>query len=106
MSDTPVSATPRPMDGLKSQAMTYWKQAAPLARPAVSFAARRPRLWMGLGALGLIGMVAWMNRKRIARTAGPMVDAAMEKGGALYGKMPWAKGAETPEAPGGAPPVH
>ncbi len=89
MTDMPATTTTGRMEGLKTQAMTYLDKARPLAKPAVAFVARRPRMLMGLGALGVVGLVAWMNREKIARVASPMIDTGMEKCAELYDRMPW-----------------
>lgn len=89
MTDMPATTTPGRMEGLKTQALTYLDKAKPLAKPAVAVAARHPRMLMGLGALGVVGLVAWMNREKIARVAGPVIDAGMEKCAELYDRMPW-----------------
>ena len=90
MIDMPATITTTGrMEGLKTQAMTYLDKAKPLTRPAVAFAARRPRMLAGLGALGVVGLVAWMNREKIARVASPMIESGMEKCAELYDRMPW-----------------
>lgn len=53
------------------------KRALELA-PFLKFAPKNP-LFMGAALLGAVGYVAWRNRDRIARTAGPIVDTVRNR---------------------------
>jgi hypothetical protein len=57
---------------------------APLAR----YVPKHPALLVGAAVLGLVGMMAWRNRERIAEKARPMLQNAAERGAALRERLP------------------
>lgn len=58
-------------------------RARRMAAPAMRFASRNPVLMIGAGVLALAGVVAYANRRRIAASAGPLVEEAKVRGRAL-----------------------
>ncbi len=50
--------------------------AAPVMRPALRYVPKNPVLLLGAVALGVVGVLAWRNRERIAERARPLIDEA------------------------------
>ena len=61
----------------------HLKQAQQYAAPAMRYASKNPLLLIGAGILALAGLVAFTNRKKIAATAGPLIEDARIRGQAL-----------------------
>jgi hypothetical protein len=61
----------------------HLKQAQAYAAPAMRYASKNPLLLIGAGLLALAGIVAFSNRKKIAATAGPLIEDARVRGQAL-----------------------
>ena len=59
------------------------KQAQNYAAPAIRYASKNPLLLIGAGVLALAGIVAFTNRRKIAASAGPLIDSARVRGQAL-----------------------
>lgn len=55
----------------------------PALRPALRYVPKNPLLLIGAAVVGVAGVLAWRNREKIARTAGPLLDDAKVKGLAL-----------------------
>lgn len=51
--------------------------------PYARYFPKHPALLVGAAVVGVLGVLAWRNREKIAQTAGPMLDAASERGLAL-----------------------
>ena len=61
----------------------HLKQAQDYATPAMRYASKNPMLLIGAGVLALAGIVVFTNRRKIAATAGPLIEDARVRGQAL-----------------------
>ncbi|WP_293676133.1 hypothetical protein [uncultured Phenylobacterium sp.] len=61
----------------------HLKHAQHLTGPAMRYASRNPMLMIGAGLLALAGVLAFTNRRKIASTAGPLIEDARVRGQAL-----------------------
>lgn len=74
---------PEPLTSYRlSRRRDQMKQAGRFA-PGLRFVPRNPALLIGAAVVGVVGMLAWRNRERIARTTGPMIEDAKARGQAL-----------------------
>lgn len=55
----------------------------PMLRPALRYAPKHPALLIGAAVLGVVGVMAWRNREKIAQKTSPMIEDAKVKGQAL-----------------------
>lgn len=78
MTDHPETLAPYRMPWRRD----HMKQAMAFA-PLLRRVPKNPLFLIGAAAIGIVGVVAWKNRDRIAATAGPMIDDAKVKGQAL-----------------------
>jgi hypothetical protein len=69
---------------------------APVVRPMIRYVPKNPVLLIGAAALGVAGVLAWRNRRRIAEAANPMLESAAARGQAVRQRLPWRREAEAP----------
>lgn len=69
---------------------------APVVRPIVRYAPKNPVLLIGAAALGVAGVLAWRNRRRIAEAARPLLENAATRGHAMRQRLPWRRTVEAP----------
>lgn len=76
------------------------------AAPLVRYVPKHPAFLLGALAVGVVGTLAWRNRRKIAARAGPliedartrarpMLESAAARGEALRGRLPLGRRSET-----------
>ena len=56
--------------------------------PYARYAPKHPAMLIGAAVLGLVGVLAWRNREKIAEKARPLLQTAAERGAALRERLP------------------
>ena len=87
-----MSETPYLTPGVEEASPSLMQRATAIA-PFVRYVPRNPWILIGAAAIGLAGVLAWRNRRRIADTARPLLQNAAAKGSALA-EQAKAKGEE------------
>ena len=70
-------------------------QRAATILPMARYVPKNP-MFLGAAAVGLLGILAWRNREKIRRTAGPLLQNAAERTSSLRERMPWTRATGTP----------
>ncbi|MFN3582435.1 hypothetical protein [Phenylobacterium sp.] len=69
----------------------------PVVRPVARYVPKNPVLLIGAAALGVAGVLAWRNRRRIAEAARPMLESAAARGQTVRQRLPWRREAGATE---------
>jgi hypothetical protein len=69
----------QPAPGLMQRATAI----LPMARPIVRYVPKNPAILIGAAAVGVLGVLAWRNRRRIANAARPVLQDAADRAGAV-----------------------
>jgi hypothetical protein len=91
-----MSETPYLTPGVEETSPGLMQRATAIA-PFVRYVPKNPLILIGAAAIGIAGVLAWRNRRKIADTARPLLQNAAAKGSALA-EQAKAKGEELVEA--------
>jgi hypothetical protein len=71
-----------------------FQRAAAIA-PFARYVPKSP-MFIGAAVLGLAGVLAWRNREKIRRTAGPLLQNAADRSAQFRERLPWTRSTGTP----------
>jgi len=66
-------------------------QRAAAILPYARYLPKNPALLLGAAAVGLVGVLAWRNRERIAQAAQPLLRNAAARGAELRERVPFLR---------------